>query len=79
MLSTSSDVELQYGGFGEGGGKGGGVAFPSPVVTTGISGGRGEVYGREDGGVEEKGEETGRVRGRGGEIGVTTTVEQYYR
>lgn len=83
LLSTS-DVELQYSGVAHG------VAFPHPVVTTGISGGRDaheRMYERsrhENVGLEVPSEKTAEMnRGISAttemEIDVTTTVEQYYR
>ena len=78
LLSTNSDVELQYS---NGAAAGPGVAFPPSVVTTGIFAGGYERSKYEKGGGEamlEKGQ--GREgRNANGEIGVTTTVEQYYR
>lgn len=82
-LLTSSDVELQYSGAGSG------VAFPLPLVTTGISGGldanerRSEKSKHEKNvGLEvasEKAGEVTRVKTATTSIGVTTTVEQHYR
>ena len=87
LLSTNSDVELQYS---NGASAGLGLAFPPSVVTTGISAGRDahelkyEKSKNEKGGEEftsDKGQvcEVERGRSANGEIGVTTTVEQYYK
>ena len=72
-LLSSSDVELQYSGDSTV------VAFPSPAVTTGISGGKdpkGRAYekgrGEAEAPLEKRADATM-------EIGVTTTLEQYYR
>ena len=87
LSTTNSDVELQYSN------SKGGVAFPPSVVTTGIFAGRdahekNRYENAADGdAISEKGTRQGREIGsRGGrnhtangEIGVTTTVEQYYR
>lgn len=76
-------MELQYSCAGSG------VAFPPPVVTTGISSaGRVahervyEKYRHDDGALEassEKGGKLTRAISATTAIGVTTTVEQYYR
>ena len=81
-LLSSSDVELQYSGDSTvvvAAAAGPGVAFPSPAVTTGISGGKdakGRVYekgrGEAEAPLEKRADATM-------EIGVTTTLEQYYR
>lgn len=80
LLSTNSDVELQYSKA-----AGPGVAFPRPVVTTGISAGSDTREPRHENerveGMSEKGQggEVGKWRNTKREIGVTTTVEQYYK
>ena len=80
LLSTNSDVELQYSKA-----AGPGVAFPPAVVTTGISAGSDTHEPRHENerveGMSEKGQarEIGKWRNTKREIGVTTTVEQYYK
>lgn len=81
LLTTNSDVELQYNN-----GAGPGVAFPPPVVTTGIFAGhdtqevgyeKNRYEDERDEGLFKKERQEVR-RGISG-IGVTTTVEQYSR
>ena len=81
-LLSPSDLELQYSGAGSG------VAFPPPLVTTGISGGRDaherryERSRHEHVGSQDPSQTAGEAAPEVSDkatIGVTTTVEQYYR
>ncbi|KAF6220928.1 hypothetical protein HO133_002608 [Letharia lupina] len=78
-LLASSDVELQYSGTVSG------VAFPPPLVTTGISGGRDAHERRDENcrldnvGPEIPCEKAVDAPREAYAIGVTTTVEQFYR